>query len=36
MVCGAVLHSVLMHGAPPGDDVIASAVDLVLRDLTPR
>jgi AcrR family transcriptional regulator len=31
MLCGAVLHSAMMHGSPPGDDVIASAVDLTLR-----
>jgi AcrR family transcriptional regulator len=31
MLCGAVLHSVMMRGEAPGDDVIASAVDLVLR-----
>ena len=31
MLCGAVLHSTMMHGAPPGDEVIAAAVDLVLR-----
>ena len=31
MLCGAVLHGAMMHGRPPGDDVIASAVDLVLR-----
>lgn len=31
MLCGAVLHSAMMHGAPPSDDVIASAVDLTLR-----
>jgi AcrR family transcriptional regulator len=33
MLCGAVLHSALMHGQLPGDDVIAAAVDLVLRDV---
>jgi AcrR family transcriptional regulator len=33
MLCGAVLHSVLMHGQPPSDEVIASAVDLVLAGL---
>lgn len=31
MLCGAVLHSAMMHGEPPGDDVIASTVDLTLR-----
>lgn len=31
MLCGAVLHSTLMHGRPPSDDVIAASVDLVLR-----
>jgi AcrR family transcriptional regulator len=33
MLCGAVLHGALMHGRPPGDDVIESAVDLTLRGL---
>ena len=33
MLCGAVLHSALMHGQLPGDDVIAASVDLVLRGL---
>lgn len=31
MLCGAVLHAALMHGRPPGDDVIAAMVDLTLR-----
>ena len=31
MLCGAVLHSAMMHGKPAGDAVIASAVDLTLR-----
>lgn len=31
MLCGAVLHSALMHGRLPTDDTIATAVDLVLR-----
>jgi AcrR family transcriptional regulator len=31
MLCGAVLHGAIMHGEPPGDEVIASAVDLTLR-----
>lgn len=31
MLCGAVLHSTMMHGTPPSDEVIASAVDLVVR-----
>lgn len=31
MLVGAVLHSALMHGAPPADTVIAASVDLVLR-----
>lgn len=35
MLCGAVLHSALMHGRLPGDDVIAAAVDLVLRAVHP-
>jgi hypothetical protein len=36
MLNGAILHSALMHGRPPADDVIAAAVDLTLRgvDLT--
>ena len=33
MLCGAVLHSAMMHGKPPTDDVIASSVDLVLRGI---
>lgn len=33
MLCGAVLHSALLHGQPPADDVIASTVDLLLRGL---
>jgi AcrR family transcriptional regulator len=33
MLCGAVLHSALMHGQLPGDDVIAASVDLLLRGL---
>jgi AcrR family transcriptional regulator len=35
MLCGAVLHSAMMHGAPPSNDVIASAVDLTLRAVGP-
>lgn len=31
MLCGSVLHSALMHGRLPDDEVIAAAVDLVLR-----
>lgn len=31
MLCGAVLHGAMMHGTPPVDNVIASAVDLTLR-----
>ena len=30
MLCGMVLHSVFMHGIPPTDDIIASAVDITL------
>jgi hypothetical protein len=30
MLDGAVLHGVPMHGRPPGDEIIASAVDTVL------
>lgn len=33
MLNGAVLHSVLMHGRPPSDEVIDTAVDLVMRAL---
>ena len=33
MLCGAVLHSALMHGRLPGDDLIAASVDLLLRGL---
>ena len=33
MLCGAVLHSTLLHGRSPGDDVIAASVDLLLRGL---
>ena len=33
MLCGAVLHSALMHGRRPDDDVIAASVDLLLRGL---
>lgn len=33
MLVGAVLHSAMMHGRPPTDDVIAASVDLVLRSL---
>lgn len=33
MLCGAVLHAALMHGQPPGDDVIESMVDLTLGRL---
>lgn len=32
-LCGAVLHGALMHGRPPEDDVIESAVDLMLCGL---
>lgn len=37
MLCGAVLHAVLMHGHEPSDDFLVSAVDAVLRgfDLDP-
>jgi AcrR family transcriptional regulator len=34
MLCGMVLHSVFMHGTPPTDDVIRSAVDMTLRALS--
>jgi len=35
MLSGAILHSALMHGRPPADDVIAAAVDLTLRGVDP-
>ena len=31
MLCGAVVHSRLLHGAPPSDEVLAEAVEAVLR-----
>ena len=31
MLCGAILHGAMMHGTPPVDGVIASAVDIALR-----
>lgn len=31
MLCGAVLHSALLHGRLPADDVIAATVDRTLR-----
>ena len=34
MLCGAVLYSALLHGRPPGDDVIGASVDIVLRGLS--
>lgn len=34
MLCGAILQSALMHGRLPGDDLIASTVDLVLDRVT--
>jgi len=36
MLCGCVLHAVLMHGRPPSDEVIASSVDVVLHALPQR
>lgn len=33
MLCGMVTHSVLMHGVPPSDEVIDSAVDIVVVGL---
>ncbi len=35
MLCGSVLHAALMHGGPPTDAMIESAVDLVMRGLPP-
>ncbi len=32
-LCGLVVQAVLLHGRPPGDDVLAAAVDVVLRGL---
>jgi AcrR family transcriptional regulator len=34
MLCGMVLHSVFMHGTPPTDAVIDSAVDMTLSALS--
>ncbi len=34
MLCGMVLHSVFMHGTPPTDDIIASAVDMTLSAIS--
>jgi hypothetical protein len=31
MLSGAILNSALMHGRLPSDELIAAAVDLVLR-----
>lgn len=33
MLCGMILHSVFMHGQPPTDAVIESAVDMVVLGL---
>lgn len=33
MLCGMVTHSVLMHGVPPSQEVIDSAVDIVVAGL---
>jgi hypothetical protein len=33
MLGGAVLYAAMMYGEPPGDDVLASAVDLTLSGL---
>ena len=33
MLCGAVLHAVLLHGAVPADDVLEVAVDAVVAGL---
>jgi hypothetical protein len=34
MLCGMVLHSVFMHGTPPTDAIIASAVDMTLSAIS--
>jgi AcrR family transcriptional regulator len=34
MLCGMVLHSVFMHGTPPTDDIIATAVDMTLNAIS--
>lgn len=33
VLCGMVTHSVLMHGVPPPEEVIDSAVDIVVAGL---
>ncbi|CAA9242901.1 MAG: hypothetical protein AVDCRST_MAG41-1538 [uncultured Corynebacteriales bacterium] len=33
MLCGLVLDAALLHGAPPTDEVLAAAVDLVLHGI---
>lgn len=33
MLCGVVVHPALLRGAPPGDEEIAAAVDVVLAGL---
>lgn len=33
MLCGAVLHAALLHGRPPDDELIESAVELALRGI---
>lgn len=35
MLAGTVLNSMLLHGRPAGDDLIADAVDVALRGLPP-
>jgi hypothetical protein len=35
-LCGSVLHSALMRGQMPSDEVIAATVDVMLRGLDPR
>ncbi|MFC5381674.1 TetR/AcrR family transcriptional regulator [Aquipuribacter nitratireducens] len=34
MLCGAVVHATLLHGAPPTDEEVEAAVDLVLVGVT--
>ncbi len=36
MLTGMVTHSVLMHGTPPSDEVLDTAVDIVVRGLAHR
>ena len=33
MLCGMITHSVLMHGEPPAEDTIDSAIEIALRGI---